>query len=123
VRHSPSGANIEVVLCAAGPADRPQVTISDDGPGIPEEEREKVFRRFYRLDAGRSTPGTGLGLALVAAVCDLHGANIQLLHNTPCGLRVVLNFTETIGLPATAAEYRDSHGLEQRRLLARRGPR
>ena len=123
VRHSPSGANIEVVLCAAGPADRPQVTISDDGPGIPEEERGKVFRRFYRLDAGRSAPGTGLGLALVAALCDLHGANIQLLHNTPCGLRVVLNFTETIGLPATAAEYRDSHGLEQRRLLARRGPR
>jgi signal transduction histidine kinase len=116
VRHSPSGANIEVALCAAGLANRPQVTISDDGPGIPEEEREKVFRRFCRLDASRSTPGNGLGLALVAAVCDLHGANIQLLPNTPCGLRVVLNFTETSALPAMAAEYRDSRELEQRRL-------
>jgi signal transduction histidine kinase len=116
VRHSPSGANIEVALCTAGPANRPQVTISDDGPGIPEEEREKVFRRFYRLDASRSTPGNGLGLALVAVVCDLHGANIQLLHNAPCGLRVVLNFIETIALPAMAAEYRDGREQEQRRL-------
>lgn len=45
-----------------------------DGPGIPEQGRTKVFRRFYRLDASRSTPGNGLGLALVAAVADLHGA-------------------------------------------------
>lgn len=93
VRHSPPGAKIKVALCEVGPANGPQVTISDDGPGIPEDERGKVFRRFYRLDASRSTPGNGLGLALVAAIADLHGANIRLLHNTPGGLHVVLTFS------------------------------
>ncbi|MDT8266356.1 ATP-binding protein, partial [Roseomonas sp. DSM 102946] len=50
----------------------PVLEVSDDGPGIPAEEREKVLRRFYRLDRSRNTPGTGLGLALVAAVARLH---------------------------------------------------
>ena len=106
LRHSPVGANIEVALCASSGAKGPQVTISDDGPGIPEAERHKVFQRFYRLDVSRSTPGNGLGLALVAAITDLHGAEIRLFDNTPRGLRVELIFTETITLPATAKECR-----------------
>jgi signal transduction histidine kinase len=69
-------------------------------------ERDKVFRRFYRLDASRSTLGNGLGLALVAAVNDLHGAKIQLFDNPPRGLRVVLRFGETIAAPVTTKEFR-----------------
>jgi len=66
-----------------------RVAISDHGAGIPEAEREKVLRRFYRLSSSRSTPGTGLGLALVNAIPQLHEAELRLLHNQP-GLRVEL---------------------------------
>ena len=56
----------------------PVLDVADDGPGIPPEERDRVVRRFYRLDRSRSTPGTGLGLALVAAAARLHGGAVQL---------------------------------------------
>jgi signal transduction histidine kinase len=105
IRHSPPDAHIDVALSVADGIEGPQVTISDDGPGIPEAERDKVFRRFYRLDASRSTLGNGLGLALVAAVKDLHGAKIQLFDNPPHGLRVVLSFGETIAAPVEAQQF------------------
>jgi signal transduction histidine kinase len=57
-------------------------------------ERDKVFRRFYRLTGSRSTPGNGLGLALVAAIANLHSAKIKLGDNQP-GLRV-LTFFESV---------------------------
>jgi signal transduction histidine kinase len=104
IQHSPSDAHIEVALGTMGNGKGPRVTISDDGPGIPEPEREKVFRRFYRLDASRSTPGNGLGLALVAAVVDLHHANIRLSENSPRGLRVALTFDETTTVPIAALQ-------------------
>ncbi len=65
--------------------------VADNGPGIPPEEFSKVTRRFYRLDRSRSTPGTGLGLALVAAVAQLHGATLLLSDAAP-GLSVTLVF-------------------------------
>ena len=58
-------------------------SVTDDGPGIPETERAKVFDRFYRLEANRSTPGSGLGLALVAAIARLHGATGSLEDGAP----------------------------------------
>jgi signal transduction histidine kinase len=67
------------------------LSVSDDGPGIPSDELEHVFRRFYRLERSRSMPGNGLGLSLVAAVARLHGARIRLIDNAP-GLRVELRF-------------------------------
>ena len=105
IRHSPSDAHIDVALRAADNREGPEVAIKDDGPGIPEAERDKVFRRFYRLDASRSAPGNGLGLALVAAAADLHGATIRLFDNPPRGLRVVLTFAKTIATPATGQEF------------------
>ena len=71
------------------------LSVSDDGPGIPSEEFENVFRRFYRLERSRSMPGNGLGLSLVAAVARLHGASIRLIDNAP-GLRVELGFHSSI---------------------------
>src|SRR5262249_40504841 len=53
------------------------ISVTDDGPGIPTEEFQQVFRRFYRLESSRHTPGNGLGLSLVAAVARLHGARIE----------------------------------------------
>jgi signal transduction histidine kinase len=54
------------------------ISVTDDGPGIPIDEHQHVFRRFYRLDRSRCTPGNGLGLSLVAAVARLHDARIKL---------------------------------------------
>lgn len=70
--HTPPGTRIVSRLRFVDGA--PVAEICDDGPGIPAEEREKVFRRFYRRDASRSTDGAGLGLALVSAVSALHQA-------------------------------------------------
>jgi signal transduction histidine kinase len=66
-----------------------EVIVADTGPGIPENERDKVFRRFYRLEASRRMPGSGLGLSLVSAIAALHGIDVVLSDNHP-GLRVRL---------------------------------
>ncbi|MDX8508541.1 sensor histidine kinase [Mesorhizobium captivum] len=89
LRHCPPGTAIE--LSVTRQDDRVLVHIRDNGPGIPAEEREKVFQRLYRLDSSRTTPGSGLGLSLVKAVADLHGATIALEDNNP-GLAVIASF-------------------------------
>jgi signal transduction histidine kinase len=67
------------------------ISIADDGPGIPANESQQVFKRFYRLERSRRTPGNGLGLSLVAAVARLHGARIEMADNAP-GLKFKLLF-------------------------------
>ena len=67
------------------------ITVADSGMGIPEEDREKVFQRFYRIEESRGLPGNGLGLSLVRAVVRLHLGKIELQDNQP-GLRVLLRF-------------------------------
>jgi signal transduction histidine kinase len=79
-----------LVKVTADPA-KATISVTDRGPGIPIVERENVFKRFYRLDRSRSSPGNGLGLSLVAAVAQLHGARIELSSNEP-GLTVRLYF-------------------------------
>ena len=89
LRHTPPGTRIEVT--AELVAGRPVAVVADSGPGIPPAERDKVFRRFYRLDASRATAGSGLGLSLVAAIAELHHVKVELTDNAP-GLRVTLRF-------------------------------
>ena len=89
IRHCPPGSKIDVGLVYEG--DNSIVRIADNGQGIPAPERENVFRRLYRLEKSRTTPGNGLGLSLVAAITDLHGATITLGDNHP-GLIVTLSF-------------------------------
>jgi signal transduction histidine kinase len=67
------------------------ISVADDGPGIPVDECQHVFKRFYRLEQSRRTPGNGLGLSLVAAVARLHGARIEMVDNVP-GLKFQLWF-------------------------------
>jgi signal transduction histidine kinase len=81
LRHAGLGAQIEVAVTQTPEA--VSVSVTDDGPGIPETERAKVFDRFYRLEASRSRPGSGLGLALVAAVARLHGGEVTLADARP----------------------------------------
>jgi signal transduction histidine kinase len=59
------------------------LSVADQGPGIPAEKREEVVKRFVRLDESRSKPGTGLGLSLVEAVMELHGARLELSDTDP----------------------------------------
>ena len=87
LRHTPEGSNVTVRLDAVGP----RLSVSDDGPGIPEAERDKVRQRLYRLDRSRHTPGHGLGLSLVEAVATLHGASLTIADAAP-GLRVEIAF-------------------------------
>jgi signal transduction histidine kinase len=87
--HTPAGSNIVVSLDET--PDAVTASVCDDGPGVPENEREKIFQRFYRLETSRTSPGTGLGLSLVAAVAKLHGAKIEVLNTHP-GLRIAVTF-------------------------------
>jgi signal transduction histidine kinase len=87
LRHTPEGSLIEVRTPERGAART--LTISDTGPGVPESDRARIFERFYRLDASRTTRGDGLGLSLVAAVAELHGAEIVVEDNRP-GLRMIM---------------------------------
>ncbi len=104
IRHCPKNTLITLNL----EADDDYVTaqLLDTGPGIPKAEREKVFQRLYRLEKSRSTPGSGLGLSLVAAIAQLHGAKIELGDNCP-GLVVTTKFprhTRRVALATRTAQ-------------------
>jgi len=79
-----------------------EIAVADRGPGIAEGDSERALRRFVRLEASRTKPGTGLGLSLVAAVARLHGGTLRLEDNEP-GLRAVLSLP-MMSLPADVAE-------------------
>jgi signal transduction histidine kinase len=89
IHHTGAGAQLALSLTAG--ADGPCLCVCDDGPGIPVAEHANVVQRFYRLERSRTHPGNGLGLALVAAIVDLHGARLGLADNGP-GLRVTIQF-------------------------------
>jgi signal transduction histidine kinase len=94
LRHTPAGARIVVSL---GTKDSYVVaTVSDDGPGIPDEERDRIFDRFYRLERSIKTPGSGLGLSLVAAVAELHEMKLTVGTNSP-GLQMIMTFAPKVG--------------------------
>jgi signal transduction histidine kinase len=90
IKHGRAGGH--VVVANENIDGQPVVTIADDGPGIPADQYEHVFKRFYRLEHSRYTPGHGLGLSLVAAVARLHGARIEMLDNSP-GLKLKFWFS------------------------------
>ncbi len=99
IKYSPAGARI--LVCVGGAAeDAVSIEVTDDGPGIPPEHRERVFDRFYRVDEGRSRDagGAGLGLALAKWGVEAHGGRLEL--DCPgaggCVFRIVL--------PAAAAK-------------------
>jgi signal transduction histidine kinase len=89
VKYTPEGGSITVSLAAT--PEGPRLAVADTGPGVPAEHRELVLERFARLESSRNTPGSGLGLSLVAAAAGLHQAELRLADNAP-GLRVSLTF-------------------------------
>lgn len=91
VKFSPPGGAVRL---SASVSSMVCLIVSDEGPGIAADERERATDRFYRGEQARSTPGSGLGLSLVLAVAHLHGGELSLEDNNP-GLRAVL----TLPLP------------------------
>ncbi len=89
IKYTPQGGSVSVSLENGGAG--PALVVADSGPGIPPEDRPRVTERFVRLESSRHSPGTGLGLSLVAAVARLHEAELELRDNAP-GLRAGLRF-------------------------------
>jgi signal transduction histidine kinase len=89
IKYTPEGGRI-AVWTAMTPQGA-ELTVADTGPGIPPEQRAHVIERFVRLESSRNSPGTGLGLSLVAAVARLHGAVLALDDNRP-GLKATIRF-------------------------------
>jgi two-component system sensor histidine kinase TctE len=87
--YTPAGGSV-TVRCGAAP--QAFLEVEDDGPGIPESERARVFERFYRL-AGNETPGNGLGLAIVDEIARTHGATVELADGADGhGTRIRITF-------------------------------
>ena len=102
LRHGGGRVVVEAAsVTAPGGEPRGRIVVRDEGPGIPEADRERVFRRFVRLEASRNTAGNGLGLALVEAVAGLHAGTVELTGNGASrggpGLQV------TLSLPAESS--------------------
>ena len=87
LKFSPAGGQVRVSVEVG--AQEIAVVVTDQGPGIPVDERPRAVQRFYRGEGSRSTPGSGLGLTLVQAVATLHGGALRLQGAEP-GLRAVL---------------------------------
>jgi signal transduction histidine kinase len=90
IKYTPAGGQVRIATAVSD--EGVDLSVSDTGPGIPLADRPRVTERFVRLEASRSSPGTGLGLSLVAAVAHYHGAKLVLEDNAPTGLKAVLRF-------------------------------
>ena len=86
IKYTPPGGTVDLAIRRV--ADRVVLSVDDSGPGIPEQDRDRVLDRFYRA-TGTQTTGSGLGLAIVKSIADLHGAPISLGRSPRLGgLRV-----------------------------------
>lgn len=81
IKYTPENGRIVLKVEGAGPKAPVRITVADDGPGIPVDQREKVLQRFVRLDSSRGSTGNGLGLALVDAIAHMHGGRLELADN------------------------------------------
>jgi signal transduction histidine kinase len=101
IKYTPAGGRVRIG--AAITDQGVDLSVADSGPGIPLADRPRVTERFVRLEASRNSPGTGLGLSLVAAVAHFHNAELVLEDNAPRGLKAVLRFPRTAlrALPGT----------------------
>lgn len=97
-----------VSLSLTGTDEAFTIIVADDGPGIPEHERERVFERFVRLENERNSPGNGLGLSLVQAVVRLHSARLEMSDNEP-GLKVAIHFRKQKAVEKRKVKSRPRH--------------
>jgi signal transduction histidine kinase len=110
VKYSTAGGEIRLgsSVSRGRTKDEVQLWVRDSGPGISDEDRERVFDRFVRLDATRDSDGSGLGLAIVAAIAEAHGGDVRLSSSADGSVF-------TIALPISAearADRRDDSAQE-----------
>ncbi len=91
IKFTPEGGAVRILVAEEF------LAVEDTGPGIPLGDRDQVFRRFYRAEAARRTPGHGLGLGLVAAIAKLHGATVTATDAAGGGCRMEIRFGGTEG--------------------------
>lgn len=101
IKYTPDDGSVSLAVVRKG--QDIMLSVRDSGPGIPEDQLDKVTRRFYRVDSSRGRPGSGLGLSLVKAVADHHGAKLHL-SNVAGGLNVEVVF------PSALSDARVSSG-------------
>jgi len=115
VKYTPAGGTITVgakLVSDSGSAEQPgrmiELSVADTGIGIPEQDRPRVFERFYRVDKARSRElgGTGLGLAIVKHIVEGHGGQVWVEGNHPQGSRVVVRLpvSARVRLPTQVSE-------------------
>lgn len=96
VKFSPAESKVSVVLKLDKETQREaEIRVDDEGPGIPEVDKPRIFERFYRTEKGRTTPGTGLGLAIVKHIVNLHRGTVTVespVPGTDVGTRFTLRF-------------------------------
>ena len=102
LRYVPSGGSVEVSLGpVTGDGSRLRLEVSDDGPGMPPGDRERVFERFYRVEgarpAGGEDRGSGLGLAIVREIVERHGGTVRADARIPRGLSIVVELPRASG--------------------------
>jgi signal transduction histidine kinase len=88
IKFTPAGGSVLVI--ARAELDSTVIEVRDSGPGIPQAEREAVFKRFYRSESGTQSSGFGLGLSIVAAIVNLHGFRLQIGNSPSGGASLVL---------------------------------
>jgi signal transduction histidine kinase len=93
IKYTPAGGRVAVSISQSFAGI--DLCVADSGPGIPAEDRARVVERFVRLEASSNSPGTGLGLSLVAAVAHFHNAKLLLEDNAP-GLKATLRFPRPV---------------------------
>ena len=98
IKFTPPGGT--VILRGVNDAGHTRIEVHDSGPGIPEAEREAVFQRFYRAEAGQPQGGFGLGLSIVAAIVSLHGFNLAVGSSDVGGAKLVLDCRQSL-IPQT----------------------
>jgi two-component system, OmpR family, sensor kinase len=81
--YTPSGGSVDVALARSN--GHVEVRVADTGPGVPEQDRERVFERFVRLDPARAAGGSGLGLAIARWVAEAHGGDVRIVSTGPGG--------------------------------------
>jgi two-component system OmpR family sensor kinase len=110
IRYTPEGGRVDVAAGVTG--DRPYLQVADTGPGIPPQDRDRVFDRFYRR-GGAPDSGSGLGLAIVRAIARRHGATVALEDAPGGGLTVRVVFPGEVPASGALAGPPRGHGAAQ----------
>jgi signal transduction histidine kinase len=123
IRYTPKGGRIDIRTHLD--AGRVSLEVADTGPGIPPQQRKRVFERFYRANEHRKTDGSGLGLSIVARIVELHGAEITLSETSDSGgLTVAVAFphADSGGIDASRGQKKEPAGERQARKRYFMGP-